>query len=207
MIQNKNSAKFAVIPVGMLQTNCYLVKCDKSDTLYIIDPGDEADIIAAEAEKYQTDKITVLLTHGHFDHISALPELIKQTDIEEVYLNSSDKTLYKSSNNSIPPFSAPGKGLPETVDNILSDDFEIIETPGHTRGGVCFLFKEINSLFCGDTIFAGSVGRTDLPGASHEKLISSIRNKIMTLDENLKLYPGHGPSSTISIEKMNNPYF
>ncbi|MFA6716217.1 MAG: MBL fold metallo-hydrolase, partial [Victivallaceae bacterium] len=96
--------------------------------------------------------------------------------------------------------------LPEVVTTVPSNDFELIETPGHSPGGVCYYFKQIPAVFVGDTIFRGSVGRSDLPGGSHEQLINSIKSKLMTLPEDLKLYPGHGPATTVGSEKKYNPY-
>lgn len=198
--------EFIVEKVGMLEENCYLVPSADRKRLYIIDPGSEPEKICRSAAKLACEKAIILLTHAHVDHIGAISEVIRGLNIETVYLNRNDLPLYRSADNHLMPFVPAAKALPAPVHELESEDFDIIETPGHTPGGVCFYFKHLPALFSGDTLFAGSIGRTDLPGGDEETLLSSIRDKIMTLPEDVPVYPGHGPSSTVGNEKRNNPY-
>lgn len=197
---------FVVEVVGMLDVNCYLVPIEESHRLYIIDPGGDTEKIAAAAKKFTYDEAIILLTHAHVDHISAVRDVAKVLDISKVYLHKGDLNLYKSPNNHLMPYIPVAEGLPATTDTMPGNDFEVIETPGHSQGGVCYYFKQIPAVFVGDTIFSNSVGRSDLPGGNHDQLISSIKSKLMTLPDDLKLYPGHGPATTVSNEKKFNPY-
>jgi len=196
---------FTVEVVGMLDVNCYLVPVKESRRLYIIDPGGDADRVVAAAKKSDYDEAIILLTHAHVDHISAVSDVTKALNITKVFLHKNDESLYESPNNHLMPYIPAAENLPKTSD-AFSDDFEIIETPGHTQGGVCYYFKQIPALFVGDTIFNNSVGRSDLPGGNHDQLIASIKTKLMTLPDDLKLYPGHGQSSSVGNEKKFNPY-
>lgn len=198
--------EYSVLPVGIASTNCYFVYNRESRTLYIIDPGANAEGIAKRASEYEYRHLTVLLTHAHVDHISALGEIKTRLKIDNIYCNQPDHFIYESKNNHLLPFLPSAKNLPPLDDINDFSDFEIIETPGHTPGGVCFYFKRIPVLFSGDTLFTASVGRTDLPGGDSHALIDSIRNKLMILDDSLKVCPGHGGATTIGEEKKNNPF-
>ena len=199
-------SNFTVEVVGMLDVNCYLVPVKESRRLYIIDPGGDAQTVIAAAKKFDYDEAVILLTHAHVDHISAVGEVADALAVSKVYVHKNDDALYKSPNNHLQPYIPAAKNLPEVTDSIPGNDFEVIETPGHTQGGVCFYFKQIPAVFVGDTIFNNSVGRSDLPGGNHDQLISSIKNKLMTLPDDLKLYPGHGQPTTVGSEKKLNPY-
>ena len=196
---------FTVEVVGMLDVNCYLVPVAASRRLYIIDPGGDTDAVVTAAKKFTYDEAIILLTHAHIDHISAVRDVAKALEVTKVYLHKNDVSLYESPDNNLLPYIPTAEDLPKTSD-AFSNDFEIIETPGHTQGGVCFYFKQIPAIFVGDTIFNNSVGRSDLPGGNHEQLIASIKNKLMTLPDDLRLYPGHGPATTVGSEKKFNPY-
>ncbi len=197
-------ADFITEPVGMLEVNCYLVPVGQ--TLYIIDPGGDADNIVQLAQSFNCTNRVILLTHAHIDHIGAVGETAKKLGIRTVYLHERDHDLYFSPANALPPWLPPASDLPQPDTAYQSADFDIIETPGHTPGGVCFYFKQFPALFSGDTLFAGSVGRTDLPGGNHQRLMNSIAEQLMTLPADLKVYPGHGPHTTIEREKQTNPY-
>ncbi len=199
--------KIVTIPAGLLETNCYLVQPDGGRTLYVIDPGGDAPDIAREAEKSDCDRVAVLLTHAHVDHISGLGELCKLLKPEFVYLREPDRAFYHSPSNALPPFLPAAKELPETVDHIDGNEFKIIPLPGHTPGGSGFLFPgEPPVLFAGDTIFSGSVGRTDLPGGNSAVLLESIRSGILDLADETVICPGHGPATTVGRERTTNPY-
>lgn len=195
--------KYTLIPVGMYETNTYLVSC--GDILYIIDPGADAEIIAAKCADIKYDTVRILLTHAHVDHISAIPELMTKLNVECVYMHENESVVYFSSKNAIPPWYPLTENLPDPV-HTAWDDFEVIPTPGHTPGGVCFYFPADNVVFTGDTLFAESVGRTDLAGGNHRQLIDSINNGLMKLDDSVLCLPGHGPATTIGEERFNNPY-
>jgi glyoxylase-like metal-dependent hydrolase (beta-lactamase superfamily II) len=199
-------ADFTVEVVGMLDVNCYLVPVETSCKLYIIDPGGDTDRIVSAAKKYDFDEAVILLTHAHVDHISAVREVVDALNISKVFVHKGDINLYKSPNNHLMPYIPAAENLPEITSEISGDDFEVIETPGHSQGGVCYYFKQIPAVFVGDTIFSNSIGRTDLPGGNHAQLIKSIKEKLMTLPDDLKLYPGHGPATTVGSEKKFNPY-
>ena len=199
--------KFAKEIVGFLEVNCYLVPSETDKCLYIIDPGSSPDAIVKKAQIFGFDDYCILLTHAHIDHISAVKELTDRLKISRIYLHKEDIFLYKSPANELPPLMTALVNPPDPITKITSNDFQIIETPGHTRGGVCYYFKNIPALFSGDTIFSSSIGRTDLPGGDTEMLLNSIKKKLFILPEDLKVYPGHGPPTTIGKEKATNPFF
>ena len=195
---------FIIHPVGMLEVNCMLVPI--GDKLYIIDPGADAQEIINLARKQHFSEAVILLTHAHVDHIGAVGEVAQALNVKTVYLHSGDHNLYSSPSNCLSPWLPRAENLPPVTGTIDSEDFSVLETPGHTQGGVCFYFKQIPALFVGDTLFAGSVGRTDLPGGNHAQLIRSIKEQLFVLPPELKIYPGHGVPSSIGREKSVNPY-
>jgi glyoxylase-like metal-dependent hydrolase (beta-lactamase superfamily II) len=199
-------SKIILESVGMIETNCYLVQIDESRKLYIIDPGAEPDMIIKAASKLSFYEAIILLTHAHVDHIGAIRGVVDALGVKTVYLHPNDLRLYNSPDNHLMPFIPKAKDLPIPAHSIPETDFTILETPGHTLGGVCFYFKQIPALFAGDTLFSGSIGRTDLPGGSMETILDSIRNKILVLPDSLNISCGHGPSTTVGNERMNNPY-
>ena len=195
------------ITVGELDENCYLVQIKPGERLFVIDPGAEPQRIASAISVFDTSEIVIMFTHGHFDHIGAADALVKQFGIQKCYLNSRDRELFYSPDNAWPPYIPPAKSLPQVDGSLSFPECEIIFTPGHTPGGVSFYFKDIPALFSGDTLFAGSVGRTDFPGGSTSDLLKSIQEKLMKLPDDTPVYPGHGPATTIGREKEVNPYF
>ncbi len=195
---------FITEQVGLLEGNCYLVPV--GETLYIIDPGADAEIIVRRAREFECRERVILLTHAHVDHIGAVGAVARALNIKTVYLHRKDVDLYFSPANALPPWLPAAENLPQPDSTFASPDFEILETPGHTPGGVCFYFKQYPVLFAGDTLFAGSIGRTDLPGGDHQQLIESIRGKLLGLPDSLDVYPGHGRSTTVGHEKIANPY-
>ena len=198
--------KIKTLTVGALGTNCYIIQ--NNDTAYIIDPGGDAEDIISSVKEMGIEKVTaILLTHAHIDHIAAITEITKTLCIDDIYLTGSDIELYKSPENSILPFIPAVKNPPETTDNLDNKDFQIIHTPGHTKGSTCFYFKDDKTLFSGDTLFQAGIGRTDLPGGNYKNIMTSIKEKIFTLPDDTIVYPGHGPKTKIKKEKATNPFF
>lgn len=197
---------FTTMVVGDIGVNCYLVPGPHSGNLYIIDPGDDAADIIAAAGKFPDREAVILLTHAHVDHIGACGAVAKKLGIAKVCLNAADKPLYFSPENHLMPYLPPAKNLPQVMDYFPQEDFSVLETPGHTPGSVCLWFKEYNTLFSGDTLFQGSVGRTDLPGGDYDTLMRSIKERLIVLPEDLKVFPGHQYWTTIGREKKSNPY-
>lgn len=197
--------------LGYLEDNNYLLIDETSKEAVLIDCTVQSD----EIEKFLAESGAtlkyILLTHGHFDHIGGVNAFREKYNCK-VLVHLADKPLLDNANKLVKDF-----GLPE-MDNQIADEFidenqtikfgdneiKILHTPGHTLGGLCFLVED--NLFTGDTIFYLSVGRTDLPGGSFSQLKSSIQEKIFTLDENIKIYPGHGRSTTVGYEKLNNKF-
>ena len=195
------------VTVGELEENCYLVQVNPGGRLFIIDPGAEPERILSAVNVFDAPEKVILFTHGHFDHIGAAGELVRKLGIKDCYLNSRDRELFYSRDNAWPPYIPPAENLPEVNGTINYPEFETIFTPGHTPGGVSFYFKQIPALFSGDTLFAGSVGRTDFPGGNTGDLLKSIQEKLMILPDDTPVYPGHGPATSIGREKEVNPYY
>ena len=190
--------------VGPIQTNCYFLYREDTKECLIIDPGYEADKIEAYVQKKQLHVAGILLTHGHFDHVEALKEVAEKYNAP-IYMNKNEIDFMK---NDKTVFGALPKkyNLVEDGDTLPFGDgvIKCIHTPGHTKGGMCYLYKD--ALFTGDTLFKGSVGRSDFIGGNFNELITSIKTKLMILDDNIKVYPGHMESSSIGFERLNNPF-
>ena len=203
--------------VGAFQCNCTLLACEKTKEAVLIDPGDEPEKILALIAA-QGIKVKYLLhTHAHLDHVAATRTL-KTAGHGEICLHAGDKMIYDNL-----PLQGQMFGMPmppgAPVDLWLEDEQEltfgenklkVIHTPGHSPGGICFHVQggtEKEQLFSGDTLFQMSVGRTDLWGGDMDLLFKSIRQRLFTLEGEMKVHPGHGPSTTIGFEKKNNPFF
>lgn len=197
--------------VGMIETNCYLVYDRAAGDGVIIDPGDESGRIAAEIVRSGFTPKAILLTHGHGDHIGAVPELVSRLKLP-IYAGRGEESMLASPEENL----SAQIGLPVSCppcERLLTDGetlrvgsltFTVIATPGHSPGGVCYLSGK--TLFCGDTLFCGSIGRTDFPGCSHKRLIASITRKLLALPDDIVCYPGHGPTTTIGDERRDNPF-
>ena len=192
-------------PLGSLQTNCYLAIDEETNKAAIIDPGAQASYLMKQIEALGVNIDAILLTHCHFDHNGAVEELKNKYNVD-VYLNEAEEEYMSIDTTGIfgvlPKFyKFFEEGQEIKVGNLT---FKTIFTPGHTKGGTCFLVKD--NLFTGDTLFNGSIGRTDFLGGSYNELINSIETKLMSLDNNINVYPGHGPKSSIGYERMRNPF-
>lgn len=194
------------LPVGLFETNCYLVHLEEKRQLYVIDPGGDAPEIIDMARSFAFDRAEILLSHAHVDHISAAGEVAGALGIDFVRLAAADHLFYASPDNALPPWLPAAKNLPPAKEFAPNDDFTVIPLPGHTPGGSGLLFREAGVLFVGDTLFAGSIGRTDLPGGDYHSLMESIHSRLLTLPDDLNVYPGHGPATTIGRERASNPY-
>lgn len=203
-------------PVGPLQCNCSIIACKKSKEAIVIDPGDEADKIIDRLAKHDLKVKYLLHTHAHFDHISATNEVQQKTKAE-VCLHPEDLFLYDNIKLQYQKWGFSNAPEVPSLDHHLADgdrfkfgDFEIkiFHTPGHTPGSVCFYLESAREakLFSGDTLFSGSIGRTDLPGGDYGQIIRSIKTKLLPLAEETIVIPGHGPETSIAIEKKINPF-
>ena len=200
--------KLVQLPLGAFATNCFLVFMPETAELFIIDPASEAEKIVAEAKKFPFQKVRILLTHAHIDHIHAAGKVAKALNIAKAELAPGDHGMYRSKANAIAPyFDHPGD-LPEVTAFEPITNCTVIALPGHTPGGSGFLFDDGKEKFliAGDTIFYGSIGRTDLPGGDYATLINSITENLLSLPDDLTVWPGHGEETTIGFEKKHNPY-
>jgi len=198
--------------VGPIEANCYILWDRSTRNAVVIDPGGDKDRIVEAVEALELSVERILLTHGHFDHAFYAADLARRwharigmhrADVPQLAGSLEVGAIYYDLSEHITP----------TPDDFFADGDQftlgeatitVLHTPGHSEGGVCY--RTDIGVFCGDTLFAGSVGRSDFPGGSFEKLIRSIRDKILTLDDAVPLYPGHGPATTVGAERRNNPF-
>ena len=192
--------KIHVLPLGDYQTNCYIVHEENSTHCLIIDPGYEPEIISAYLEEKGLTPEAILLTHCHFDHVGAVKDLAAQYDCK-VFLDKKELAMPPMLTNG-PLYYTDGYGDGDTL-TLAGIPIQVLETPGHTPGSVCLIMED--TLFSGDTLFAGSCGRPDLPCGDARAMRDSLR-RLAALSENYRVCPGHGPSSTLNREKQTNPY-
>ena len=194
------------------QTNCYYVFRDGSDEMVIIDPGDRGDIVYQDVESLGCNKVAgILLTHGHGDHTGGALQL-KELTGAKIYAYEEEAELLKDPEKNLSGWFGPAYGW--EADEYFRDNqefdmagihFKVLHTPGHTLGGCCYYDEADSCCFCGDTIFNGSVGRTDFYSGSARALIDSIQKRIFTLPPDTKLYPGHNEETTVAYEMKYNP--
>jgi hydroxyacylglutathione hydrolase len=196
---------------GMLEVNCYILACEVSHKGFVIDPGGDTETIIAFLEQNSIKPKYIILTHGHWDHIGGV-RAIKDKYDSSIALHKDDNWLYSQASEVAEIFGFEME-TPPPIDEFLQDNasleagelqMKVIHTPGHSQGSVCLSVKKM--LFTGDLLFAGGVGRTDLPGGDERLLKDSIRNKILILPEDIIVYPGHGKATTIHDEKQNNAF-
>ncbi len=199
------------LEVGPIMANCYILGCEETREAVVIDPGDDADrILMALAEEKLT--VTYLInTHGHFDHVSANRRM-KEATGAQLAIHTEDVPMLSQLSRSAASFGLSAENSPEP-DRLLHDkdtvrfgniSLTVIHTPGHSRGGIALYTP--GHLFAGDTLFAGSIGRTDLPGGDYDTLIASIKQKLLVLPDDTVVYTGHGPETTLANEKRMNPF-
>jgi glyoxylase-like metal-dependent hydrolase (beta-lactamase superfamily II) len=194
------------IPVGMIGTNCYVLGDESTKSLAIIDPGDDAKDIAAMVKRSGMEVKMILLTHGHFDHVTAVPDLVKLYPDVPVYIHPKDLAQAQEPNqfsNGIGKIDA--MRFYEDGDTVQLGNLtiQVLSTPGHTPGSVTLLCGD--AMFSGDTLFAGSCGRTDFPGGSYKQMMESLR-RLSNLKGNYKVYPGHEGFSDLDRERRYNSF-
>jgi glyoxylase-like metal-dependent hydrolase (beta-lactamase superfamily II) len=199
------------LEVGPVMANCYVLGCEKTKDAVVIDPGDETSRILLALADAKLKLKYILNTHGHFDHVGG-NKAMKAATGADILIHPSDAPMLQHLTMTSAMFglhvdnSPPADRLIKDGDEIQFGEFtvKVIHTPGHTPGGVTFQIGK--RLFAGDTLFAGSIGRTDLPGGHFNTLISSIKDKLFTFDDDTEVYTGHGPETTIGNEKRYNPF-
>ena len=189
-----------VLPLGAYQTNCYIAWGEGSDTCVVIDPGYEPQTVLAQAEKLGKKIQAVLLTHGHFDHVGGVRQLAADADCR-VYLHAQELSMPQQLTAGPLHYTHTyGEG---DVLTLAGTTFRVLHTPGHTPGCVCLMAEDV--LFSGDTLFADSCGRTDLPGGDWATIRKSLL-RLAAMEKDYTVYPGHGQSTTLAQEKSFNPY-
>ena len=205
---------FESIAVGPLSVNCYIVACEQSRESIVVDPGGDVDQIISLVEKHKLKVHTIINTHGHFDHLGGNRQAVAAFGAR-LLIHQADAPMLSRSAEVARNYGLQGENSPG-ADAYLVDGMDVhfgnchlkvLHTPGHTQGGCCLFFEDEHKVITGDTLFADSIGRTDLPGGSHEQLLESIRTKLFVLPDDVIAYPGHGPQTTIGHEKRCNPYF
>ncbi|GFI50280.1 MAG: MBL fold metallo-hydrolase [Dorea sp.] len=197
---------------GIISTNCYLAVNEETKQTVVIDPAASSPNLMNHIEAEGLKIEAILLTHGHFDHIMGIDGFLKKYKVP-VYVHEADRELMNdpklnqsSSYTAGYTFSGAEYIQDGQVLHFAGYDFEVFHTPGHTPGCCCFYVRQKGVLFSGDTLFANSVGRTDFPGSSMSELVRSIREKLMTLPDETRVYPGHMGETAIGHERVNNPF-
>lgn len=200
------------IVVGPLQENCYVVACEKTKEAVIIDPGAEADRIYDVVGSHDLSLTAILNTHGHPDHVGAVADLVERTSVP--FLMHQDDVFLIEGFDSDPIRVFLQTKTPPKPHRFLQDHeilkigsltVTVAHTPGHSPGSVCFLVEDV--IFSGDTLFANSIGRTDLPGGNQQQLLRSIQERLLSQADNIIVYPGHGHPTTIGHERRFNPFW
>ncbi len=201
--------KIKRLPLGFLMANCYIIETEKKNAV-LIDPGSEPEKLIKYLDENGITPKKILLTHGHFDHIGAVSEVVKKYGAE-VYIHEDDACMLTDRRMSLADEVGGGAYIPVENCNCVKDNdritldelsFDVLHTPGHTKGGVCYRCGD--SLFTGDTLFCMSMGRTDFPGGSLGEMYHSLK-RLAAIKENLDVYPGHNETSTLDFERKNNP--
>jgi len=206
------SIKIGSMVMGYVQTNCYFVYDEEKKSAIVFDPPGDGEGIYNSLKAHDISVAAIFLTHGHFDHIMGVNEL-RNASGAKVYASKYEEDVLLSSHLNVSD--QIGRAYTVKADVLLDDEetveiagmkVKMISTPGHTKGSCCYYFEDAGYLVAGDTLFAGSCGRTDLPTGSGGMLDRSIKEKLMRLPDEVKLYPGHGESSTIGHERKYNPF-
>jgi hydroxyacylglutathione hydrolase len=202
-----------ILPVGPLQCNCSIIGDETSREAMVIDPGDDISDLLAIIKKYNLTVKQIVITHAHIDHVGGAMKLRAITGAP-ILLNHNDYTLLKMLDLQADWIGMQSPGKVE-IDHSLNEQdtvkagsliANVMHTPGHTEGSICLYFPAENKLIAGDTLFAGSIGRTDLPGGSFEKIMRSLHDKLLSLPDETAVVPGHGPLTSIGAERESNPF-
>jgi glyoxylase-like metal-dependent hydrolase (beta-lactamase superfamily II) len=202
-----------ILPVGPLQCNCSIVGDENSREAMIIDPGDDIDAVMEIVARHQLQVKQIVVTHAHIDHVGGAMKL-KQLTGAPILLNQNDSDLLRMMDTQAAWLGMRPPGKVAIDQSITSGDTvkagavegQVLYTPGHTEGSICLYFEAEKRLFAGDTLFAGSIGRTDLPGGSYDKIIHSLHESVLTLPDETVVVPGHGSLTTIGEERETNPF-
>lgn len=203
--------KIMQMEVGNLGTNCYIIYSEATLQAAVIDPGGSASAIISEINKARLKVEYIINTHGHADHIMA-NDAVQQATGAKVLIHQDDAGMLTNAQHNLSAFIGGGM-VCRQADRLLSHndiikvgdiELQVLHTPGHTSGGICLLTDQV--LIAGDTLFAESIGRTDFPGGSYAQLINSIKENLLTLDDAVKVLPGHGPETTIGWERQHNSF-
>ena len=202
-----------ILPVGPLQCNCSVIGDEASHEAMVIDPGDDIQDILALIAKHNLQVKQIVITHAHIDHVGGAMKLRAATGAP-ILLNQNDYALLKMLDMQAAWVGMASPGKVEIEHSVAQADTvkagslvaQVIHTPGHTEGSVCLYFPAEGKLIAGDTLFAGSIGRTDLPGGSFDKIIDSLHEKVLALPDETVVVPGHGPLTTIGEERESNPF-
>jgi hydroxyacylglutathione hydrolase len=214
--QGSNIMKIDCLILGGYETNCYVLRqSDAAAECLVIDPGLQADELIGFLTEHKLDPVAVVLTHGHIDHIAGVALLGEQFGDIKVHIHKLDGQMLAEPQTNLSAMT--GFAFSTKPADVSLQEQDVIEqagvkllvlhTPGHTPGGISLYSKDDDVAFVGDTLFADSIGRTDFPGGSTSQLLNSVREKLFTLPDETKVYPGHGPATTIAREKAHNPFF
>jgi len=202
-----------IFPVGPLQCNCSVIGDEQTREAMVIDPGDDVEDVMAIVQRHGLTVKQIVITHAHIDHIGGATTL-KRLTAAPILLNQNDDTLLKmlgvqaawigmQQPEKVTIDASLGQGDKVSAGSLTAD---VLHTPGHTEGSICLYFAPEKKLIAGDTLFAGSIGRTDLPGGSYEKIMQSLQGPVLALPDETIVVPGHGPLTTIGQERETNPF-
>lgn len=206
--------KLLQLNVTVYGQNCRIIYNDESHDALVVDPGGNCEQIEQLLEEHKLKLNAILLTHGHLDHIGAVSQLVEKTHAEVIGPGIEDRALIEAISSQAAmlslPYAESFEFKPVYDGDILTPipslKFKVLKTPGHTPGGVCYYCEDFAFVLTGDTLFCGSVGRTDFPGGSYEALIDSIYQKLLDLPDDTRVLSGHGEDSTIGYERRANPF-
>jgi hydroxyacylglutathione hydrolase len=202
-----------ILPVGPLQCNCSVIGDEQSREAMVIDPGDDIEQVVALIQKHSLRVKQIVITHAHIDHVGGAMKLRAATGAP-ILLNQNDYALLKMLDVQAAWLGMASPGKVEIDQSVSSNDVvkagslsaQVLHTPGHTQGSICLYFPAEKKVIAGDTLFAGSIGRTDLPGGSFEKILQSLHDRVLALPDETAVVPGHGPMTTIGEERESNPF-